>query len=312
MIKLKKQADRKVRRGGLWIFSNEIHEPQVRDLVAGRTYELRDFSGEFLGIVYANPKSLIAARIISRQKVQLDIDFFQQRLSRALESRQPYCKDREAFRIVFGESDFVPGLVVDKYGPHIVVQSSSAGIDNMLVTIVDAIDKLLSPESIIVRNDSSSRNLEGIQSYTEVRKGSSVDLIHFRSGEISFAANLISGQKTGFFLDQEFNRPVLKRYMSGNLSVLDLYCYSGAWGIHALKAGAQSVTAVDSSNAALEMAMENARLNHVQSKMNLIREDALHFLSGVSAQWDLIILDPPAFIKSRSKIREGKQGYIDI
>lgn len=312
MIRLKKQADRKVRRGGLWIFSNEIHEPQVRDLEVGQTYELRDFAGEFLGIVYANPKSLIAARIISRQKAELDVDFFQQKLSKALESRQPFCKDREAYRIVFGESDFIPGLVVDKYGPHIVVQSSAAGIDNMLDTIVDAIDKLLSPESIIVRNDSSSRNLEGIPSYTEVKKGSNVDLIHFRSGELSFAADLLAGQKTGFFLDQEFNRSVLKKYLSRNCSVLDLYCYSGAWAMHALNAGALSVTAVDSSNVALEIALESSRINNFESRMSLVREDALHFLSGASAIWDLIILDPPAFIKSRSKVREGTQGYIDI
>lgn len=312
MIRLKKQADRKVRKGGLWIFSNEIHEPQVRDLKVGQTYELRDFSGEFLGIVYANPKSLIAARIISRRKAELDVDFFQQKLSKALESRQPFCEDREAYRIVFGESDFIPGLVVDKYGPHIVVQSSAAGIDNMLDTIVEAIDKLLSPESIIVRNDSSSRNLEGIPSYTEVKKGSNVDLIHFRSGELSFAADLLAGQKTGFFLDQEFNRSVLKRYLSRNCSVLDLYCYSAAWAMHALNAGAGSVTAVDSSNLALEIASENARINNFESRMSLVREDALHFLNGASAQWDLIILDPPAFIKSRSKVREGTQGYIDV
>ncbi|MEI6133810.1 MAG: class I SAM-dependent rRNA methyltransferase [Desulfomonile sp.] len=312
MIRLKKQADRKVRKGGLWIFSNEIHEPQVRDLKVGQTYELRDFAGEFLGIVYANPKSLIAARIISRRKAELDVDFFQQKLSKALESRQPFCEDREAYRIVFGESDFIPGLVVDKYGPHIVVQSSAAGIDNMLDTIVEAIDKLLSPESIIVRNDSSSRNLEGIPSYTEVKKGSNGDLIHFRSGELSFAADLLAGQKTGFFLDQEFNRSVLKRYLSRNCSVLDLYCYSAAWAMHALNAGAGSVTAVDSSNLALEIASENARINNFESRMSLVREDALHFLNGASAQWDLIILDPPAFIKSRSKVREGTQGYIDV
>ncbi len=313
MIRLKKHADRKVRRGGLWIFSNEIQEPQVRDLVAGAIYELRDFSGEFLGIVYANPKSLIAARILSRQKVQIDVDFFVERLSKALDWRRSFCRAREAYRIVFGESDFIPGLVVDKYGPHVVVQSSAAGIDNMLDTIVEAIDKLLSPESVIVRNDSSARNLEGVASYSEIKKGANIDRINFRSGELSFVADLLRGQKTGFFLDQEFNRPGLKRYLSGgNCSVLDLYCYSAAWGMHALNAGVQSVTAVDSSSVALEMALENARINNFESRTSFVREDALHFLSGAAAQWDLIILDPPAFIKSRSKVREGRQGYIDI
>ncbi|MCX5872323.1 MAG: class I SAM-dependent rRNA methyltransferase [Deltaproteobacteria bacterium] len=312
MIRLKKQADRKVRRGGLWIFSNEIEDPPVKDLIPGAIYDLMDFSGQFLGVVYVNPKSLITARVLSRRKIEIDSNFIRMRLENAFQSRQAFCRDREAHRIFFGEADLLPGLVVDRYGPHIVVQSSTAGVDLLLDKIVDAIDDLFSPQSIVFRNDSSIRNLEGVPIYKEIKRGSNVDRIEFRSEKLSFVADLINGQKTGFFLDQEFNRTILKRHISSNASVLDLYCYSGAWGMNAIEAGADTVTAVDSSSAALELAFDNASLNHCESKINFVREDVGQFLGHCSDQWDVIVLDPPAFIKSRSKVREGRQGYIDV
>ncbi len=312
MIRLKKQADRKVRRGYLWIFSNEIDYPAVKDLSVGGIYDVRDFAGEFLGVAYANPKSLIAARLLSRRKVPIDVDFVRGRLKTAFERRGAYCRSREAYRIFFGEADLLPGLVLDLYGRHVALQSSTAGVDGILDTILEAIESLISPESIVVRNDSSIRTLEGIPIYKEVKLGSSVDAIKFKSRDISFVADLINGQKTGFFLDQEFNRPLLNRYMPDNASVLDLYCYSGAWGIHALAGGATSVTAVDSSAAALQLATQNACMNHYESRFNAVRTDVLQFVKSGSEKWDVIILDPPAFIKSRSKIREGRQGYIDV
>lgn len=312
MIKLKKQADRKVRHGGLWIFSNEIADPPVKDLIPGQIYDLIDFSGQFLGVVYANPKSLITARVLSRRKIEIDSNFIRMRIENAFQSRQPFCRDREAYRIFFGEADLLPGLVVDRYGPNIVVQSSTAGVDLLLDKIVEAIDDLFSPESIIFRNDSSIRNLEGVPIYKEIKRGSNVDRIEFRSRKLSFVADLINGQKTGFFLDQEFNRTVLKRHIPSNANVLDLYCYSGAWGMNAIEAGADTVTAVDSSSAALELAFGSACLNNFESKINLVREDVGQFLGHCSDQFDVVVLDPPAFIKSRSKVREGRQGYIDV
>ncbi len=312
MIRLRKQADRKVRRGYLWIFSNEIDYPAVKDLSVGGIYNVETFTGEFLGVAYANPKSLIAARLLSREKVSIDIDFVLGRLKRAFERRRTYCKNREAYRVFFGEADLLPGLVLDLYGRHVVVQSSTAGVDRILDNILDALESLISPESIVVRNDSSIRTLEGIPIYKEVKLGSSVDGVKFKSQNISFVSDLINGQKTGFFLDQEFNRPLLNRYIPNNATVLDLYCYSGAWGIHALAAGATSVTAVDSSAAALELATQVACMNHYESRINIVRSDVLQFLKSGSEKWDAIILDPPAFIKSRLKIREGRQGYIDV
>lgn len=312
MIRLRKQADRKVRRGYLWIFSNEIDYPAVKDLSVGGIYNVETFTGEFLGVAYANPKSLIAARLLSREKVSIDIDFVLGRLKRAFERRRTYCKNREAYRVFFGEADLLPGLVLDLYGRHVVVQSSTAGVDRILDNILDALESLISPESIVVRNDSSIRTLEGIPIYKEVKLGSSVDGVKFKSQNISFVSDLINGQKTGFFLDQEFNRPLLNRYIPNNTTVLDLYCYSGAWGIHALAAGATSVTAVDSSAAALELATQVACMNHYESRINIVRSDVLQFLKSGSEKWDAIILDPPAFIKSRLKIREGRQGYIDV
>lgn len=312
MIKLRKQADRKVRRGYLWIFSNEIEEPAVKDLSPGGIYDVTDFTGEFLGVAYANPKSLIAARILSRKKTIIDESFIGARLQKALELRHPYCRDREAFRAFFGEADLLPGLVIDKYGPHVVIQSSTAGVDRILHPIVEAVGRIFTPESIVLRNDSSMRTLEGIPLTKEILLGSDVSSIKFRSHGVLFVANLINGQKTGFFLDQEFNRPLLNRYIPENATVLDLYCYSGAWSLHAVAAGADMVTAVDSSESALELARQNSYLNSYDSRIDTVREDVLQFLKNGSEKWDVIILDPPAFIKSRSKVREGRQGYIDI
>ena len=216
MIRLRKQADRKVRRGYLWIFSNEIDYPAVKDLSVGGIYNVETFTGEFLGVAYANPKSLIAARLLSREKVSIDIDFVLGRLKRAFERRRTYCKNREAYRVFFGEADLLPGLVLDLYGRHVVLQSSTAGVDRILDNILDALESLISPESIVVRNDSSIRTLEGIPIYKEVKLGSSVDGVKFKSHNISFVSDLINGQKTGFFLDQEFNRPLLNRYIPDN------------------------------------------------------------------------------------------------
>ncbi|MGC8603597.1 MAG: class I SAM-dependent rRNA methyltransferase [Desulfomonilaceae bacterium] len=311
-IRLRKQADRKVRRGYLWIFSNEIENPPVRNLCAGEIYDVTDFSGKFIGVAYANPKSLIAARIVSRKKVKIDADFIKGRFEKAIELRRPYCRGREAYRVFFGEADLLPGLVVDRYGPHLVIQSSTAGVDHMLDLVVEVIDSLFAPQSIVIRNDSLVRNLEGIPIRKEIKLGSHVDAINFTSQGVAFIANLIDGQKTGFFLDQEFNRLLLKRYMAEKSAVLDLYCYSGAWGMQALSAGASTMTAVDSSASALELAAQIAYLNHYESRVTTIRDDVSQFLGHGSDKWDVIILDPPAFIKNRSKIREGRQGYIDV
>ena len=312
MIKLRKNADRKVRRGGLWIFSNEIEAPSVKELEPGDIHELVDFSGEFLGMVYANPNSLIAARLLSRKRGAIDSDFVMNRLKEALDRRQPFCREREAYRVFFGESDLLPGLIIDRYGPNLVIQSSTAGVDKILDTVVDVAMNLFSPKSIVLRNDLSVRNLEGIPLYKLLRSGSDVDRVGFRSDGLNFVADLLNGQKTGFFLDQEFNRSSLRKYIPDGSTLLDLYCYSGAWGLHGLAGGAGVVTCVDSSQPALELAMENTRLNKYESRVNFVREEVLRFLGTCPDQWDVIVLDPPAFIKSRSKVREGRQGYIDV
>ncbi|MGC8660151.1 MAG: class I SAM-dependent rRNA methyltransferase, partial [Desulfomonilaceae bacterium] len=221
MIRLKKQADRKVRRGYLWIFSNEIQEPHIKDLSPGGIYDVTDFSGEFLGVAYANPKSLIAARILSRKKTKIDQSFVISRLQNALDLRSNYCRDREAFRVFFGEADLIPGLVIDKFGSHLVIQSSTTGIDGILDLVVEAVDMTFNPQSIVLRNDSSMRSLEGIPVGKEIRKGTGISIVKFQSYGLFFVADLINGQKTGFFLDQEFNRPLLHTYLTRGASVLD-------------------------------------------------------------------------------------------
>ena len=312
VIRLKKQADRKVRRGYLWIFSNEIDYPAVKDLSSGGIYDVMDSSGEFLGVAYANPKSLIAARLLSRKKVSIDVDFVLDRLKTAFERRQAYCRNREAYRIFFGEADLLPGLVLDLYGRHVALQSSTAGVDTILDTILEAIESLISPESIVVRNDSSIRILEGVPIFKEVKLGSSVDGIKFKSKDISFVADLINGQKTGFFLDQEFNRPLLNRYVPeqrvGSRSLLlfrslgyPCSCRRGHFShCGGFLCSSHSTRFPNRLHEPLRITDQCCPLR------------CLQFLKSGSEKWDVIILDPPAFIKSRSKIREGRQGYIDV
>lgn len=312
MITLKKRADRRVRRGHLWVFSNEISEPKVSELEPGSVHELRDSSGEFLGMVYANPSSLIAARILSRKRRTIDRAFVQHRLEAALERRKRLFPDRHAYRVVFGESDALPGLVVDRYGPYLVAQSLTAGMERLWSEVLDALVQILTPEGIYLRNDSPSRALEGLVQEKRLAYGTVPDLVEIECNGLRFKVDIPNGQKTGFFLDQECNRSLMDGYVHPGATVLDLFCYTGAWGLHAALAGASNVTAVDSSRGALKLAAENAQINGLEDRFETVRDSAVDFLRKSRDTWDVIVLDPPAFIKSRSRMKEGEKGYVDV
>jgi 23S rRNA (cytosine1962-C5)-methyltransferase len=312
MITLKKNADRRIRKGHLWVFSNEIQTPPISELSPGSLHELKDFHGEFLGMVYANPASLIAARILSWRKRDIDADFFRERIAAALERRMRLFPDRNVYRLVFGESDLLPGLVVDRYAEFLAVQSLTAGIDHFLDLVIETLCGLLSPTGIFLRNDSHFRELEGLASDKRVAFGDVPDTVTVVSGDLRFLVDIPNGQKTGFFLDQESNRSLMKRYVFPGSRVLDLFCYTGAWGLHAAAAGADHVTAVDVSRGALKMAEEIAALNGLSGLFHPVRDSAVEFLKKSHEAWDVIVLDPPAFIRSRSHISEGRKGYIDV
>ncbi len=312
MITLKKKADRRLRRGHLWLFSNEIADPPVAQLEPGSIHELQDAAGEFLAMVYANPASLITARILSRKRVQIDEAFLEQRIEAALERRQRLFPGGDCYRLVFGEADLLPGLIVDRYGAVLVVQSLTAGMDALLDKVLAVLVRSLAPEGIYLRNDSSIRTLEGLPQEQRLAYGSLPETVTISSSGLTFLVDVTEGQKTGFFLDQEANRPLMRQYVFPGAKVLDLFCYSGAWGLHAAAAGAAEVTGVDSSRGAIQSAESNAALNGMEGRFHAVRENALEFLKRSRETWDVVILDPPAFIKARSQIKEGQKGYIDI
>lgn len=312
MITLRKNADRRIRKGHLWVFSNEIAHPPVAELEPGSVHDLVDATGEFIGMVYANPNSLIAARILSRRKVDIDGGFIAGRIREALERRRLLFPTRDSYRLIFGEADLLPGLVVDKYGPVLALQSLTAGMDRLLDDVVESLIEELHPEGVYLRNDSPMRNLEGLPLEQRVLHGSMPATVPIDSGGLTFLVDIPNGQKTGYFLDQESNRSLMKQYVAPGSTVLDLYCYTAAWGIHAAAAGASEVTAVDSSRRALALATTNAELNGVQDRLRTEKDSAINFLKKTSESWDVVILDPPAFIKGRAAVKEGEKGYIDV
>jgi 23S rRNA (cytosine1962-C5)-methyltransferase len=312
MIKLKKRADQRVRKGHLWVFSNEIEDPPVGSLEPGAIHELVDSSGEFLGMVYVNPSSLISARILSRKRVPIDGAFLKRRIEDARERRRRLFPERNFYRLVFGEGDLLPGLVVDRYNQVLVVQAQTAGMDRMADDIVGTLVQILKPEGIFLRNDSSVRSLEGLSQEKRLAYGHVPATVQIESRGVTFLVDIANGQKTGFFLDQEANRPLMGQYVPADARVLDLFSYTGAWALHALAAGTGEATAVDTSRGALKLAEENARLNGMEGRFHAVRDSAVDFLKKTEQRWDVVILDPPAFIKSRSVIKEGLKGYIDV
>jgi 23S rRNA (cytosine1962-C5)-methyltransferase len=214
--------------------------------------------------------------------------------------------------VVFGESELLPGLIVDRYGDIVVVQALTAGMEKLLDEIVDAIAEVLAPAGVYLRNDSSFRLLEGLPLEKRLLAGMVPERVEIESRGLRFAIDVVNGQKTGFFLDQESNRELMYRYVTAGTKVLDLFCYTGAWALHALAAGAEHATGVDSSRGALELATHSAALNNFTDRFLAVRDHAVDFLKKTRESWDLVVVDPPAFIKTRSQMREGKKGYIDV
>ena len=296
----------------MWVFSNEVADPPVGQLEPGSIHDLMDSGGEFIGTVYANPAGLITARILSGKKETIDEDFFRRKIGTALECRKRLYPDRNVYRLVFGEGDLLPGLIVDRYDDVLVVQTLTAGMDGLVDTITDALVDLIAPKAIYLRNDSPYRELEGLAKEKKVAYGEIPEYVEVEIEGIRYRIDVVNGQKTGHFLDQESNRRLVGRHTFSGAKVLDMFCYNGGWSLHALSAGAELVVGVDSSRPALELALANATLNGLEDRFEPVRSNALEFLKRAQQLWDVIVLDPPAFIKSKSHINEGRKGYIDI
>ncbi|MHB8742457.1 MAG: class I SAM-dependent rRNA methyltransferase [Sulfuricaulis sp.] len=312
-LRLNKNEDRRLRAGHVWVFSNEV-DTRVTPLTQyepGQPVLIEDAAGHVLGSGYVNPHALICARLVSRDpKYILDQSLLTHRLNVALSLRERLY-DTPYYRLAFSDSDGLPGLVVDRYGDTLVAQITTSGMERIKSEIVAALTKVIRPNAILFRNDTSSRELEGLASYVEVPLGEVPESITLEENGVRFSVSLLTGQKTGWFYDQRMNRTRFRQYVKGQ-RVLDVFSYLGAWGVQAAVAGAESVLCVDSSPKAVESIRHNADLNGVTAKVTAEREDAFDLLRRLRAareRFDVVVLDPPAFIKRKKDTKEGAMAY---
>lgn len=316
VLKLKKNEDRRIRKGHLWIFSNEVdtRSTPLQSFSSGEQIIVHDCRNQFLAYAYINPHSLICARVLNRNEQPFDKALLHKRLNSALQLRE-YLYQQPYYRWVFGESDLLPGLVIDRFGDVCVVQITTAGMGLWQDQLFELIDNLIKPTTILLRNDSAAREFEGIPLYVKTIKGTNLDSLEVIEGANRFVAPFQDGQKTGWFYDQRDNRQLIGSRYVKNRSVVDLFSYAGGWGVSAALAGASSVICVDQSQTAIDYVNNNAELNQVQDRVTAIKAVALDFLTEMRKgrqRFDVIVLDPPAFIKNKKHFRQGLAAYRHI
>ncbi|WP_420465186.1 class I SAM-dependent rRNA methyltransferase [Panacagrimonas sp.] len=310
LLRLNPNAERRLRVGHAWVFSNEVDTTRtpLKGLTPGQLVNVVDARARSVGTAYVNPNSLIAARLLTRHAdAVIDLDWVLRRLTVARDLRDSIYPE-PFYRLVYGESDGLPGLVVDRYDDVLVMQVATAGMDRLQPLVVQALQSLFEPRGILLRNDGGARELEALPA-TVKTMGEVPDKLQVIESGVRFEVLARSGQKTGWFYDQRDNRDRLARYVRG-ARVLDVFSYVGAWGVRALAAGAQSVTCVDSSQVALDLAQANAQLNGFELEAR--RGDALDQLKLLRAegrQFDVVVVDPPALIKRKKDHEAGLEHY---
>ncbi len=316
VLVLNAQADRRLKLGHLWIYSNEVDTARspLKQFEMGQQALVTTNGGKPLGIALMNPTSLICGRIINRDESHplnksLLVHRFKQALAlRELTFSEPY------YRLVYGDSDLLPGLVVDRFGDYLVVQIAGAGMELVKNDIIDALVQVLKPEGVLLSNDHSARALENLPEYTQVVYGSVPEAVELIENGTRFMAPIHGGQKTGWFYDHRVNRAQLQQYVKGK-RVLDVFSYIGGWGVQAAKAGASEVICVDASESALDGVERNAALNGVEDIVSTIQGKAIDVLKHLIAEnerFDIVVLDPPAFIKKRKDQKAGEAAYRHI
>jgi len=309
-LRLKRNEDRRLHAGHLWIFSNEVDTQQtpLTKFKAGELVRVLAHNDRALGLAYVNPKSLISARVLGTWQVP-DVAWLAARIRTALALRErlypkPY------YRLVYGESDGLPGLVVDRYGPACVVQIGTAGMERLKPQIQEALIQVLHCDALLFKNDSSAREMEGLPSYVEAAKGKFDELGLVLEDGLEFQAPLAEGQKTGWFFDQAANRRAFVKYIRKGARVLDVFSYVGAWGVRAAHSGARDVVCIDSSAAALELAAGNAARN--KAKLVTLKGDAFDVLEDLAKKrdrFDVVVIDPPAFAKRKKDVPKALAAY---
>ena len=310
-VTLRKTRETRVRGGHPWIYASEIERVEG-DFENGDIVEVCDFRGKFIGRGFYNPQSQISLRILTRNDEPCDRAFFERRVRDAWAYRRLLC-DPESCRLIYSESDFLPGLVVDKFGDILVLQSLSLGIERVKDMLCDILMEVVQPRGIWERSDVPVRRLEGLEQATGLLRGDVPDQVEMVENGIRFLVDVKHGQKTGFFLDQKWNRAAMKPLCPG-ARVLDCFCHNGSFSLHAAKYGAESVLGVDISEEALEVARENARINNLQNVTFEAHNcfDLLRELDEAHQRFDLVILDPPAFTKNKAAVQAAIRGYKEI
>jgi 23S rRNA (cytosine1962-C5)-methyltransferase len=312
-VVLKKKISHRVENGHPWIFANEVNTidgaPEGGDIVEVLTHDKK-----FIGRGYINPKSQIIVRLLTRRKnEEINEAFFYERLSQAwaYKSRLGY---RENCRLVFGEADFLPALIIDKFNDYFVIQTLALGIDKWKPALVAALEKLFQPKGIYERNDVPVRELEGLTQQKGFLSAPFDTTITINENGLKFYVDIENGQKTGYFLDQQDNRRAIRHIVEG-ADVLGAFTYTGTFEIHAAHYGAKSVLGIDISANAVEQANRNAALNGLEKTVRfeaLNAFDVLKQWGKEDKQWDVVMLDPPAFTKSRENIEKALTGYKEI
>jgi 23S rRNA (cytosine1962-C5)-methyltransferase len=305
--------DRRLRAGHPWVFANEVRmDEAARALAPGGLVRLMDARHQFVGLAHANPHSLIVARVLTRQRqATVDRAFLDRRLARALQIREQLY-DAPYYRLVHAEADGLPGLVVDRLGGVLVAQLNTAGMSRMEEPLLDALQELLAPRAVVLRNDSPARGLEGLPSAVRVARGTLEPPIEIAENGLTFLVDPLEGQKTGWYYDQAENRAFAARLVAEGRRVLDLYSYSGGFALAALQAGARDALVVDRSQASLDLAAQSAERNGLGGRLELRRAEgfaAIDELTEARRHFGLVIADPPSFVKSRRELNQGLRGY---
>lgn len=310
-LRLKRGEDRRLAAGHLWVFSNEVDTARtpLTAFQPGALCRIVSDRDKFLGFAYVNPHSLISARILGRSPLHApDKSLLVHRLQVAQSLRRPLY-EKPFYRLVYGESDALPGLVLDRFGDVLVGQIATAGMEALRPQIEAAVKKVIAPAALVWKNDAGVRDMEGLPHYVETVFGEAPESVVVEEGGVGYHVPLGTGQKTGWFFDQTANRLALRKYVGG-ARVLDVFSYLGAWGLGALKAGATEATCVDSSAPALEQLQASAAANGL--KPSVLKGDAfdvMESLHGQGRRFDVVIIDPPAFIKRKKDLPKGEAAY---
>jgi len=316
-VSLKRGRERRVRGFHPWVYRGDILS-YSRKPKPGELCVVRDYKGSFLAKGYINPESYIAIRILTfRKEENIDRSFFEKRVREALNYRKKVVSNSDAYRLIHSEADYLPGFIADKYGDFVVIQVTTLGMDMLKKELVEALISVVSPKGIYEKSNVPARELEGLEPFEGIIYGEVPERVIIEENSIKFYVQIVGGQKTGLFLDQRENKLLFAReFVKEGDRVLDVFCHLGGFGIYAAKVGgASEVVMVDSSELAINLARENGRLNGVSDKLSFIKGDAFKVMKELQQRgelFDAIVIDPPAFAKSKVYLEQAKKGYKEL